>query len=59
MIFSLFGSKLGLLHLGDCKRGCLWRRYLDYLQEITTEYIFTSSMKSLTGITTPITKVSR
>ena len=26
MIFSLFGTRLGLLHLRDCKGGCLWRR---------------------------------
>ena len=26
MIFSLFGSRLGLLHLRDCKGACLWRR---------------------------------
>ena len=23
MIFSLFGTRLGLLHLCDCKMGCL------------------------------------
>ena len=26
MIFSLFGTRLGLLNLRDCKEGCLWRR---------------------------------
>ena len=26
MIFSLFGSRIGLLHLRDCKEVCLWRR---------------------------------
>ena len=26
MIFSLFGSRLGLSHLRDCKRACLWKR---------------------------------
>ena len=26
MIFSLFGRRLGLSHLRDCKGGCLWRR---------------------------------
>ena len=26
MIFSLFGSKLGLLHLHDYKEGCIWRK---------------------------------
>ena len=26
MVFSLFGSRLGLLHLRDCKGACLWRR---------------------------------
>ena len=26
MIFSLFGTTLGLLHLRDCKGGCLWRK---------------------------------
>ena len=26
MIFSLFGSRLGLLHLRVCKGACLWRR---------------------------------
>ena len=26
MIFSLFGSGLGMLHLRDCKGACLWKR---------------------------------
>ena len=26
MIFSLFGSRLGLSHLRDCKGACFWRR---------------------------------
>ena len=26
MIFSLFGGKLGLLHLHDFKEGCIWRK---------------------------------
>ena len=26
MIFSLFGGRLGVLHLRDCKGDCLWRR---------------------------------
>ena len=28
MIFSLFGGALGLLHLRDCKGGCLGEDYV-------------------------------
>ena len=35
MIFSLFGSRLGLLHLCDCKGGCLWKLCLNFVGEST------------------------
>ena len=31
MIFILYDSRLGLLHLRDCKGGCLWRRLCAYV----------------------------